>query len=146
MRKDKKIKMVISTTPRCVRPSVRPSVHPLAFKRNRLKRLFQLARRILLPAGGCFFFQRHDSKIDLFHSRLLFLPSFSPHPLSGLPGLFGARGDPGVPGVMGGLGKPGPLGAAGLDGTDGLEGQPGRRGVKGMPADPPLPYGFTFAK
>ena len=34
--------------------SVRPSVCPLPFKRNRRKRRFQPARRILLPTWACF--------------------------------------------------------------------------------------------
>ena len=38
-------------------PCVRVSVRPLAFKRNRQKRRFQPARRILLPAGACFFYE-----------------------------------------------------------------------------------------
>ena len=36
-----------------VRPSVPMSVRPLAFKRNRRKRRFQPARRILLPVQAC---------------------------------------------------------------------------------------------
>ena len=37
--------------------SVRVTVCPLAFKRNRRKRGFHLARRILLPARACFIMQ-----------------------------------------------------------------------------------------
>ena len=37
-----------------VRPYVRVSVCPLAFKQNRRKQRFQPARRILLPTGACY--------------------------------------------------------------------------------------------